>query len=343
MKGIGDNSSITLLHPAFYMDNYLPIVYVIFIAFGIPINLLVAGVIIFLKRLHSPRNIIWLGVGFSNIFMLFSFIFEIIYSRMENANSYSWKMFVNLTAGLPPASLFVNLHLSLLNRYVSFHYPAWYKRNITNSRIIIGQIVSFVLIFLILKGRFRHYLFDPMFEPELFSLDNIIPLIIMNTLGMIITYLIYRIVFAKANITERDHIEQSHFAVRYQKCAEDPNGIKHEDEDESVHFIRIGGKRVSRMEMEASSSMFFSVKSFCAFGFPVLFSFIILFIFCIRVPDGESSSTFCSVYSRIAHYIRGILLGFYSSFFNPVSFVIHSSDFISVLCQKISSPWNLAY
>lgn len=339
MKGIGDNSTITLMHPTSYMDNYLPIFYVIFAAFGIPINLTVAGVIIFLKRLHSPRNIIWLGVGFSNILILLGFILEFISSRMETASISSWKMYFNLTAGLPTASLFVNLHLSLLNRYVSFHHPIWYKRSITNSRIIIGQIISFGLIFLILKGR---YLFDPMFEPDLFSLDNIVPLIIMNTLGMLFTYLIYRLVFAKANMTERDHnIEQSHFAVRYQKSAEDPNGIKH-GEEESVHFIRIGGKRISRLEMEASTSMFFSIKSFFAFGFPALFSFLMLFTFCIRVPDGEPS-TFCSVFSRVSFYIRGILLGFYSSFFNPVSFVIHSSDFIDVLSQKISSPWNLAY
>ncbi len=152
-----NNSSLnTFVNPAFYLDEYLSVGYATLAALGIPINLLVAGAIIFQERLHSPRNIIWLGVGFSNVLFLLGFVLDVAYARSEG--SAPWQIFFEMSSGLPIASLVLNLHLSLLNRYVMLHYPLWYKQNVTNSLIVIGQLSSFLLLFLILKGR---YFFNP--------------------------------------------------------------------------------------------------------------------------------------------------------------------------------------
>jgi len=65
-----NNIALSLLSPAFFMDEYLTSFHILFAVIGIPLNLLLAGFIIFLERLQSPRNFIWIGIGFSNIFIL---------------------------------------------------------------------------------------------------------------------------------------------------------------------------------------------------------------------------------------------------------------------------------
>jgi len=41
------NNTISLLNPAFYMDEYLTSLHILFAAIGIPLNLTLAGIIIF--------------------------------------------------------------------------------------------------------------------------------------------------------------------------------------------------------------------------------------------------------------------------------------------------------
>jgi len=194
------NSSLnTLMNPAYYMDDYLSTGYATLAALGVPVNLLVAGPIIFLKRLHSPRNIVWLGVGFSNILFLLSFLLEVAYARSEG--SAPWQIYFEILSGLPNASLVLNLHLSLLNRYVMLHYPLWYKQNVTNSLIVIGQLCYFLFLFLILKGRF---FFNP---PELqkeFSLDKLMSSLVWVIIGMATLFLTF--LFSPKNKMEQEDL-----------------------------------------------------------------------------------------------------------------------------------------
>lgn len=133
------NITVSLLNPVFFMDKYLASIHILFAALGVPFNLLVAGIIIFVKRLHSPRNFIWLGIGMSNIFILISFVLEVCFSKMDS--SQSWFYFSKMS-GLPFGSLIINFHLSLLKRYVSIHYHSWHKKNVTNQMIVASQIAQ---------------------------------------------------------------------------------------------------------------------------------------------------------------------------------------------------------
>lgn len=47
---------ISLFNPVFYMDENLASIDILFTVLGVQLGLAVAGIIIFFKRLHSPRN-----------------------------------------------------------------------------------------------------------------------------------------------------------------------------------------------------------------------------------------------------------------------------------------------
>ncbi len=346
------NSSLnTLMNPAYYMDDYLSTGYATLAALGVPVNLLVAGPIIFLKRLHSPRNIVWLGVGFSNILFLLSFLLEVAYARSEG--SAPWQIYFEILSGLPNASLVLNLHLSLLNRYVMLHYPLWYKQNVTNSLIVIGQLCSFLFLFLILKGRF---FFNPPKLQKEFSLDKLMSSLVWVIIGMATLFLTFLFspknkmeqedLNANENVSHHDvkepintdgnsankqkdsnviSIHDEYSAVRYQKNVDGPNATKSDTDNsgrESVHFVRIKSIRLSRLDLEAANSILFSAKAYSAFVFPGLVLFGILFVTQLRL---------------ISFPLTRLLLEYFSTFVvSCLEFIRHSSiQSLSLLIARI--------
>jgi len=53
-----------------YIDDFMYICGIVFFLISVPLNLILIGAIVLLKRLHLPRILLWLGTGFSNIFIL---------------------------------------------------------------------------------------------------------------------------------------------------------------------------------------------------------------------------------------------------------------------------------
>jgi len=219
MSRIGQNNSGlgTFLNPAFYLDDYVFGGYVIFAAFGIPINLLVVGSIIFFQRFHSPRNFTWLGVGFSNIYVLIGFIIDSIYVRLEGSSSWLTYLF-ELINGLPLLSLVLNLHLTLINRYIMLHYHAWYKKNVTSSLILIVQLCFFLFLFFIVKS---NYLFHPTQLQKDFFLNRMMPVLVVIIVGLITLFVLMPFLASKTKIIEQeepyDKDRYQFVAVRYQK------------------------------------------------------------------------------------------------------------------------------
>lgn len=74
-----DNSSHQwLMDSAVYLSDYLAIYHSITSIVGIALNVTVAGAIISWSRLHMQRNIMWLGVGFSNLLLLIFHLAEVL-------------------------------------------------------------------------------------------------------------------------------------------------------------------------------------------------------------------------------------------------------------------------
>ena len=116
---------------------------------GIPFNFLIAVFIVSTRSLQQTRNIVWLGVAFSNVLVLFQHLVEFydyVYQSEEAKKIFS------LVAGLPFISLALNLFLSLVDRYICIAHSGWYRRNVTITWIISGEIGCFFILCVITKG-----------------------------------------------------------------------------------------------------------------------------------------------------------------------------------------------
>jgi len=138
-----------------FMDKFLACGHLICALLGTPINLMVIQFIIFGRHLRrQPRNIIWIGIGFSNICILIINILELsVFYYPEATELCRVRFFLN---GFPATTLLMNYLFSLVERYLSMFHLLWYRRCVT-VRLVSGiQLAAFVLLFFLMKS---HYIF----------------------------------------------------------------------------------------------------------------------------------------------------------------------------------------
>ena len=136
-----------------FMDSFLAGGHLVCALVGAPINLAIILFIVFCRRLRrQPRNIIWIGIGFSNIFVLLMNTLEIslFYSPGDKELCHI-KFFLN---GLPGTTLLMNNFFSLVERYLAIFHLLWYRRWVT-VRLVCGvQLAAFILLLFFMKCHF---------------------------------------------------------------------------------------------------------------------------------------------------------------------------------------------
>jgi len=138
----------------YHMDPYLFTIQIGFPLIGIPLNLLLAGTIVFNRQLQVNQNIAWLGCGFANVFFLSGFLIEVLAATANNSSVFL--TLFNSIFGLPQACLVLFLHLSFLDRHIFFRYTLFYKKYANRAWIVSIQIICFVLVLIFIKGRFLY-------------------------------------------------------------------------------------------------------------------------------------------------------------------------------------------
>jgi len=136
-----------------FMDTFLACGNLVCALLGVPMNLVIIIFIIFCRRLRrQPRNIIWIGIGFSNIFILLMNMIELsLFYSPEATELCHVKFFLN---GLPGATLLMNNFFSLVERYLAIFHLLWYRRCVT-VRLVSGiQLSSFILLLFLMKSHF---------------------------------------------------------------------------------------------------------------------------------------------------------------------------------------------
>jgi len=130
------------------------------------LNLVVIGAILFLKRLHLQRNFTWIGIGLSNIIILASHLMADLIVRFGSSAStraLSIWLFAPSTANQT-----VNIFFAHLERDMCIDHPKWHKILFTATSIIVVQLSSFVLLFLVL-GLTNISILKDLFLNQLFS------------------------------------------------------------------------------------------------------------------------------------------------------------------------------
>ena len=344
-------------YPFFPMDLFLATNYVICNVIGLPLNVLTAIYIVLTPRLHQTRNIIWLGVAFSNVLVLSEHLVEFHAYQFQSDTA---KKIFSLVAGLPYGSLMMNLFLLLTDRYVSIAHSDWYKRKVTITWIVSGQIALFSIICVLMKGPYllEIFPFPPRItttELKLFSVTGFFTLILC-VFGQIFVYAKIKCFLRLEkdmdispstnrriyNRKGKNTHQTTEFMGEELPEAEQENSLDHFHCHQtatpsrkntavttSPHFIQIGNEVISRLELKAARHALDSVTLLLVFALPTYATFM-----CAITADCSPATTHlisqdCSTYLWTFAYTRGISLLYVVV--NPIFFTIRSHDLVQAL------------
>ena len=330
-----NSRSIFLVDPTIYLDGYLCASHFTCAAIGIPINFLLMGFITGLERLRSQRHVIWLSVGFSNIFVLLFHLMEMLATHWASAPA---EKICAWLYGLPYMALFLNHFLSFIERHLCLKHSKWYKTHVTNGWIVSVQIGSFLLLGLIIKG---HLIFGSAQDRSGVQW-KMNPAQVGIVSSIILAWFILCLVGQTAVWihTSRKYPSAAVCRLRMQRLAVSSNGNVVQSIDDDVmddncssQFVQIGEERISRLELEAGRSVTISGVALLITATPALVT-LILVAACLTyyVPVEELKS--CSQLTKIFFYLRG-LIPVYCSSIDPALFVTCRREIRSALRDKV--------
>ena len=335
IREAADNStSYASVSPFIPMNDFLAINNVICSVVAIPMNVLTAVFILLKRRLHQTRNVLWLGVAFSNVLILLHHLVEFYAYQFH---SEAAKKIFSLAAGLPYASLALNLFLSVVDRYVCLAYSVWYKQKVTPTWVISTQIGCFSILCVLTKGPYLLQ-FIPIPE-ELITTDmkivRIVGLIILLLciVGQISLY--FKVKYYLDLGKEADTPVSSHIRAQYNYKARQPQAknmqttefmggeTREENSLDDFHrhlataaslqnrpattssfFIHVGNNKISKLDLKSARLAVDGVLLFFVFFLP---SFVAL-LFAISADCISVNMVLqkCSPYLWTVAYTRGL-------------------------------------
>ncbi len=273
----------------------------------------------------------------------------------------------SFVAGLPYASMMLNLFFTLIDRYISITYSTWYKQNVTIGWIVSIPIAGFSTIVVVMKSP---YLFElvpftlrlSLFDVKFTSIFGVV-IFILCIISQIFVYIKIKRYVAIKKRSEREATVETTLVTReaehYFTGEENANsGSESMEEDitqdrslgshqpaqalqvslvtrrtlstySTRHFFRHGTQTISRLELEAARHGVDSITLFCVLGFPIVVTLALAFFSgCISLPPGNPE---CSTYLWALAYARGILI--VNAVVNPVFYIIRSYDMTRALIR----------
>jgi len=346
-----------------YIDDFMYISNIVFFLIGIPLNLMVIGAIVLLKRLHLPRILLWIGTGFSNIFILTTGLMVSLSVRLGSPSSTRTLFFLLAVFSFSYQTL--NIIFAQLERHVCINHPILHKKLFTTLTIPIIQLLSFLVFISILIGItnlevFREFLAQ-FFSSWYFTLVativfGILPIFLIGQLA------VSRCTLAPKNVTtikiasKISPSPQSIFSLEEKQTNKTRKPIestnhhpsplpmisrniekqkKTEQECQVSRFVRIGSNRISRLDLESHRTFSFLTKAYLLFVIiPHSLSFVLVFG-CLQWFADDADESRCSSFVQSFYYVSIILTCLNSSVVNPVGFVALSSDLMSTLKARI--------
>jgi len=263
---------------------------------GLVLNLIMACEILRKRRLNSkPRNIFQLNLVLCNIFTLFTATVEIVY--------YFWPddqvcLVFTAIVGVSYVAFFLNLLLSLIDRYLAISRPLWHRGKVTVSWVIFCQLFLTILFALIMKWIYVGGVAQVRCE---------IPVVAMVTfqvtiLVLFISCVIVRIVVyskTKRYIPRRSVSSSSSSRVSSSKSARINNRQQQQQHVELIEMnraaaadgltVHLNDDSVAQLDLEATRAFIANVTVLLLLPCPLLiFSFS--YLICIPIYGTEQCS-----------------------------------------------------
>ncbi len=334
------------------MRSLLSIVTVICVSVGFPLNLFVAGAIIVRNALHRPRHICWLGVTFSSLFAQLLSLNELlsIYIIPES-KLICWTLTV--FAGIPYATLFQNLFLCLLDRFVAITYPIWHKSKVTVSRIVKAQLIGVLLVSVLFK--ISTFVDDTLtnincHQQVTHGKTTIFTLTLYVALCLAAQIIVY--FKTKMYVVKQREGQCGHFCslvrlptpIRSQierrasldlviqetsmmaSGANDTGAIRpRRPRLESESFVHVSSETISKLEMEAAWTLAQGLTSLIIISSPILVTFFGI-VFCSYLYDDCTTNTW-----TIPYFLQLVTV---HTTYNPIMYLWRSHEFGTVLRLK---------
>ena len=323
--------SPSLLTASFNNSTYLAACHLVFSVIGIPLNLYVIGIILALERLHLMRTFTWLGVGFSNVLVFIHNLVElqIVYWPNPVADLlYTW------FNGLPYLFLKLNYIFAIVERHLCLKHPLFYKRHVTSCWTILAatQTGSWTIVSIIVTQRyfFEECPFDGQMGPlDLkIAISMMLPICVMCIAAHLSLW----------STCSGDHPSARTARIMLRRLSngrnveENLDGSTPDGADAAQSpFVRIGGERVSRLDLEAARNLTINGLILLVVFVPVISCFALM-VGCFDLVTEETADC-ASRYVELLLYVRELIYIPCSSI-SPISFVMQSRDIRSALRDR---------
>ena len=342
------------------VDLFLIVTKCITSVIGIPLNLLVAIIIIRLRRFHSkPRHIFLLGIIFSDLFIYVPVLIEFVY--WNSPVNYVCEAYVAVV-GLPYSILLLNMLLALSDRYIAIKNPLWHRKRVTVRFAVICLLLSsassvFIMKFVYIFG------FAPIRCEIWFDHGRVVGLttVLLFVLCTIANFIVYRQTKtllqksrtvkpeindiglrtfiqnqettdvesqAASQIYVGNNTNTTPALIEVQTIGNKTRNATDSNVDTSASMaIHVDSKTLHKMEMEATRTLITSVTSLFAMALPPVLLFLTVY-FCRLIGTFQ-----CSRVSWVAPYFK--ILGLIHSSINPLIWLLRNDEFRLVLTLKI--------
>jgi hypothetical protein len=313
------------------MLAFLPLAIVCCVSIGVPLNLLIAVVIIAQKRLHKPRHIFWLGVIFSNLFAQLISVNELLVFYILPGNKTACWTFVFLL-GIPYATLLLNLLLGSIDRFVAITYPIWHRNNVTIKLIVTGQFTGLLLLTIVFKtsffvnGTFETISCHQPHPHGKIIVLTLMSLVLLCVVTQIAIFLKTKTYFLQQREGRCQAVLHTRADLSLSSSRLNPLNISEVSSMTSPeYFVHIGNETISKLEVEATWTLAQGVTSLGIISSPVL---IVLLgaSFCSQIYDD------CTAVTWMIPYFRELVL--VHTIYNPIMYICRSQEFRSAIKRK---------
>ena len=297
----------------------------VIIAIGLPLNILVAWVILRTRQLHNPRNAFWLGNVFCHSVTLLMGAFEAILIMNPQQHPNIFCQIYALLVGSPYTNLLVSLLLATADRWIAINYPLRHRSHVTVFRVAVFLVSSWALVLIAMTSP---YWSGKIQLPFCSVQPDVMKWITLSHFVLVVIIIIAQVkVYARAceyfrfgahrppNSTDRRQQQPVDAAVG------GSSGSNRLQSDE--YFIHLPDKTICRLELEASVTLFCGVASLCLFTLPLALLFLAIFV---CRATGQSCS---GQIVPLIPYARELLL--LHAVVSPLLYVFRSREFSCAL------------
>lgn len=289
------------------------VIRMIAIVFGLPIHILVAAVILRTRQLHNPRNTFWLGVIACHAATLLMGIYEILttVNRRTSKDDVFCRIY-SLLVGFPYTSLLVSLLLATADRWIAISHPLYHRKHITVFKVILCLVTSWILVLVTLTSP---YWSGKVQLPVCSVHPDVMVWVTLSHFAIVVLIIVTQVlVYLRA----RQYFK---FKAHHPNLDNNQSGSSSLKPDE--YFVHLPDKTISRLELEASVTLWCGVTMLFFFSLPLVFLFLAVFV--CRVTDQMN----CDDIVAMIPYSRELLL--WHSVISPLLYVLRSREFSGAL------------